>query len=56
MGEMSLKALAQSVGMDPIVLENQLQPLNQHDLIDIRTDGKVRAKLPPSSIKERKFI
>ena len=46
MGEMSLAALAQSVGMDPIVLENQLQPLNNRDLIDIKTDGTIIAKIP----------
>ncbi|MHA2277538.1 MAG: hypothetical protein ACXAC2_17300, partial [Candidatus Kariarchaeaceae archaeon] len=44
-GEMSLDALAKSVGMDPIVLENQLQPLNQRDLIDIKHDGRVVAKM-----------
>ncbi len=46
MGEMSLEALAQSVGMDPIVLENQLQPLNNRDLIDIKSDGRIIAKIP----------
>jgi myosin heavy subunit len=46
MREMSLDALAQSVGMDPIVLENQLQPLHNRDLIDIKTDGTIIAKIP----------
>jgi myosin heavy subunit len=46
MGEMSLVALAQSVGMDPIVLENQLQPLNNRDLIDIKSDGRIIANIP----------
>ncbi len=45
-GEMKLEHLAKSVGMDPIVLDNQLQPLNQRDLIDIRRDGLVVAKIP----------
>ena len=48
MGEMSLAALAQSVGMDPIVLENQLQPLNNRDLIDIKSDGRIIANIPKS--------
>ncbi|MHA1443175.1 MAG: hypothetical protein ACTSR4_00260 [Candidatus Hodarchaeales archaeon] len=46
MGEMTLDALAQSVGMDPIVLENQLQPLNNRDLIDIKSDGTIIANIP----------
>jgi myosin heavy subunit len=46
MGQMSIDALAQSVGMDPLVLENQLQPLNNRDLIDIKTDGTIIAKIP----------
>jgi uncharacterized membrane protein YheB (UPF0754 family) len=46
MGEMTMDALAQSVGMDPIVLENQLQPLNNRDLIDIKSDGRIIAKIP----------
>jgi len=46
MGEMTLDALAQSVGMDPIVLENQLQPLNNRDLIDIKSDGRIIANIP----------
>ncbi len=46
MGQMSLDALAQSVGMDPIVLENQLQPLNNRDLIDIKSDGTIIANIP----------
>ena len=47
-GEMSLEALAKSVGMDPIVLENQLKPLHQRDLIDLRHDGRVVANIPTS--------
>ncbi|MHA2154876.1 MAG: hypothetical protein ACXABU_06025 [Candidatus Hodarchaeales archaeon] len=47
-GEMSLEALAKSVGMDPIVLENQLQPLHQRDLIDLKHDGRVVANIPTS--------
>ncbi|MHA1236666.1 MAG: hypothetical protein ACTSQ9_03270 [Candidatus Hodarchaeales archaeon] len=46
MGEMTLDALAQSVGMDPIVLENQLQPLNNRNLIDIKSDGTIIANIP----------
>jgi chromosome segregation ATPase len=46
MGQMNLDALAQSVGMDPIVLENQLQPLNNRDLIDIKSDGTIIANIP----------
>ena len=45
-GEMSLESLAKSVGMDPIVLENQLQPLHQRDLIDIKKNGRVIANIP----------
>ncbi|MHA2247255.1 MAG: hypothetical protein ACXADY_20080 [Candidatus Hodarchaeales archaeon] len=45
-GQMSLKALAKSVGMDPIVLNQQLQVLNQRDLVDIRGDGDIVANLP----------
>lgn len=45
-GDMSLDALAKSVGMDPIVLENQLKPLHQRDLIDIKHDGRVVANIP----------
>ena len=48
MGEMTVDALAQSVGMDPIVLENQLQPLNSRDLINIKSDGKIVANIPNS--------
>ncbi|PWI48024.1 hypothetical protein CEE45_08980 [Candidatus Heimdallarchaeota archaeon B3_Heim] len=47
-GEMSLEALAKSVGMDPIVLENQLKPLHQRDLIDLKHDGRVVANIPTS--------
>ena len=47
-GEMSLDALAKSVGMDPIVLENQLKPLHQRDLIDLKHDGRVVANIPTS--------
>jgi chromosome segregation ATPase len=47
-GEMSLEALAKSVGMDPIVLENQLKPLHQRDLIDLKHDGRVVANIPIS--------
>jgi len=46
--EMSLDSLAKSVGMDPIVLDNQLQVLHKRDLIDIRGDGMVVVKLPTS--------
>jgi chromosome segregation ATPase len=53
MGEMNLDALAQSVGMDPIVLENQLQRLHQHDLIDIRNDGTIRANISTKVRKEK---
>lgn len=45
-GKMSLEHLAKSVGMDPLVLENQLQPLHQRDLIDIRRDGQIVANIP----------
>ncbi|MHA1330361.1 MAG: hypothetical protein ACTSR2_04705, partial [Candidatus Hodarchaeales archaeon] len=45
-GKMTLDALAKSVGMDPLVLENQLQPLHQRDLIDIRNDGLIVANIP----------
>ncbi|WP_455464022.1 hypothetical protein, partial [Candidatus Hodarchaeum mangrovi] len=45
-GEMSLESLAKSVGMDPIVLENQLQPLHKRDLIDIKRDGRIIANIP----------
>ena len=44
--EMSLNSLAKSVGMDPIVLDNQLQVLYRRDLIDIRPDGMIVAKIP----------
>lgn len=44
--EMSLDALAKSVGMDPIVLDNQLQVLYKRDLIDIRLDGMIVANIP----------
>ncbi|MCK5604745.1 hypothetical protein KAR91_22840, partial [Candidatus Pacearchaeota archaeon] len=44
--EMSLDSLAKSVGMDPIVLDNQLQVLYRRDLIDIRCDGMIVAKIP----------
>ncbi|MFX0211919.1 MAG: hypothetical protein ACFFDT_38445, partial [Candidatus Hodarchaeota archaeon] len=39
--KMTLDALAKSVGMDPIVLDNQLQVLHNRDLIDIRNDGMI---------------
>jgi DNA repair exonuclease SbcCD ATPase subunit len=55
-GEMSLDALAKSVGMDPIVLENQLQPLNQRDLIDIKHDGRVVAKFSSTGEKRREKV
>lgn len=48
-GQMSLKALAKSVGMDPIVLNQQLQSLIQRDLVDIRGDGDIVANLPPTN-------
>ena len=51
-GRMSLDALAKSVGMDPIVLENQLQPLHKRDLIDIKHDGLVVANIPSSESPE----
>ncbi len=44
--EMTLDALAKSVGMDPIVLDNQLQILHKRDLIDIRHDGLIVANIP----------
>ena len=44
--EMTLDALAKSVGMDPIVLDNQLQVLHNRDLIDIRNDGMIVANIP----------
>ncbi|MHA2244741.1 MAG: hypothetical protein ACXADY_07200 [Candidatus Hodarchaeales archaeon] len=44
--EMSLDSLAKSVGMDPIVLDNQLQVLYKRDLVDIRPDGMIVAKIP----------
>lgn len=47
-GQMKLEHLAKSVGMDPIVLDNQLQTLHQRDLIDIRSDGLVVANIPSS--------
>ncbi|NHJ02475.1 MAG: hypothetical protein EAX86_10095 [Candidatus Heimdallarchaeota archaeon] len=45
-GRMSLEALAKSVGMDPIVLKQQLNPLHQRDLIDIGRDGEIVANIP----------
>ncbi|MFW9854952.1 MAG: hypothetical protein ACFFFG_07815 [Candidatus Thorarchaeota archaeon] len=45
-GKMSLDHLAKSVGMDPLVLENQLQPLHQRNLIDIQSDGQIIANIP----------
>ena len=45
-GEMPLDTLAKSVGMDPLVLNQQLQALHKRDLIDIRHDGKVVANVP----------
>jgi len=44
--EMDLEALAKSVGMDPLVLENQLQALHKRDLIDISNKGVVTANIP----------
>lgn len=44
--EMDLESLAKSVGMDPIVLDNQLQVLHKRDLIDIRRDGMIIANIP----------
>lgn len=44
--EMSLDALAKSVGMDSIVLDNQLQVLHKRNLIDIRLDGMIVANIP----------
>ncbi|MFX1516710.1 MAG: hypothetical protein ACFFC6_10395 [Promethearchaeota archaeon] len=44
--EMTLDALAKSVGMDPIVLDNQLKALHNRDLIDIRNDGMIVANIP----------
>lgn len=46
--EMPLDSLAKSVGMDPIVLDNQLQVLHKRDLIDIKGDGMIVANLPTS--------
>ena len=43
---MELEALAKSVGMDPLVLENQLQDLHKRDLIDIANNGVVTANIP----------
>jgi hypothetical protein len=48
-GEMILESLAESVGMNPTVLENQLLPLHQRNLIDIRHDGRLFAKIPESN-------
>ena len=48
-GQMSLKALAKSVGMDPIVLNQQLQSLISRDLVDVRGDGDIVANLPPTN-------
>ncbi|MFX0051800.1 MAG: hypothetical protein ACFE8U_10980 [Candidatus Hermodarchaeota archaeon] len=45
--EMNLESLAKSVGMDPIVLDQQLQELHRRDLIDIRHDGTIIANVPP---------
>ncbi len=44
--EMPLDTLAKSVGMDPLVLNQQLQALHKRDLIDIRHDGKIVANVP----------
>ncbi|MFX0204960.1 MAG: hypothetical protein ACFFDT_03175 [Candidatus Hodarchaeota archaeon] len=44
--EMALESLAKSVGMDPIVLDQQLQELHRRDLIDIRNDGMIVANVP----------
>jgi chromosome segregation ATPase len=44
--EMNLDSLAKSVGMDPIVLDQQLQELHRRDLIDIRHDGTIVANVP----------
>ncbi|MFX0051798.1 MAG: hypothetical protein ACFE8U_10970 [Candidatus Hermodarchaeota archaeon] len=44
--EMNLDSLAKSVGMDPIVLDQQLQDLHRRDLIDIRHDGLIVANVP----------
>jgi chromosome segregation ATPase len=44
--EMKLDSLAKSVGMDPIVLDQQLQELHRRDLIDIRHDGTIVANVP----------
>ena len=44
--EMTLDSLAKSVGMDPIVLDNQLKVLHNRDLIDIRNDGMIVANIP----------
>ncbi|MFX0171885.1 MAG: hypothetical protein ACFE9L_08195 [Candidatus Hodarchaeota archaeon] len=44
--EMKLDSLAKSVGMDPIVLDQQLQELHRRDLIDIRHDGLIVANIP----------
>ncbi|UCG90395.1 MAG: hypothetical protein JSU57_01300 [Candidatus Heimdallarchaeota archaeon] len=44
--EMPLDSLAKSVGMDPIVLDNQLQVLHKRDLIDIRRDGIIVVNIP----------
>jgi myosin heavy subunit len=44
--KMTLDALAKSVGMDPIVLDNQLKLLHNRDLIDIRNDGMIVANIP----------
>ncbi|MHA2226272.1 MAG: hypothetical protein ACXAC8_13770 [Candidatus Hodarchaeales archaeon] len=45
-GKMSLDSLAKSVGMDTLVLQNQLNALHQRDLIDFRHDGTVVANIP----------
>ncbi|UCE13510.1 MAG: hypothetical protein JSV04_15175 [Candidatus Heimdallarchaeota archaeon] len=52
--EMDLDSLAKSVGMDPIVLDNQLQMLVRRDLIDIGRDGMIRANIPSIVVEEEK--
>ncbi|MFX1423751.1 MAG: hypothetical protein ACFFB2_15680 [Promethearchaeota archaeon] len=54
--EMSLESLAKSVGMDPIVLNNQLQVLHKRDLIDIRNNGMIVANLPNLESKKLRSV
>lgn len=54
--EMSLESLAKSVGMDPIVLNNQLQVLHKRDLIDIRNNGMIVANIPNLESKKLRSV